>query len=184
MELEEERLKAYQYYNNLIVTAENDMATKKQQLQIQEKMIHEDKEVTDQLLLELRRRTNVAASSSSTDIRNRATIILPDRASASAAPDPTSYKVYAIQGGTPTARKAEAARTKFGTQKNETRDLDFWYKMPLGYLVDQAQAHGWRLQGEYYIQRSGAKVKQLKMTKLDWRRKIFLLLNIQDPLDP
>ncbi len=182
VELEEARLKAYQYYNNLIVTAENDMATKRQQLQIHEKMIHEDKEVTAQLLLELRRRTNVASSS---DIRNRATIILPDRASASAEPDPgpTSYQVYAIQGGTPTARKAEAARTKFGTQKNETKDIDFWYKMPLGFLADQAQAQGWRLQGEYYIQRSGAKVKQKNMTKLDWRREIFLL-NIKDPLDP
>ena len=92
--------------------------------------------------------------------------------------------MYAIQGGTPTERKAEANRTQFGTQKVFSKDLNFWYDKPLGFLVDQAQAHGWRLQDRYSTQRSGAQVLQAKMIKLDWRREIFLILNIIDPLDP
>jgi hypothetical protein len=157
VELEEEKLKAYQHYNNLIVTAENEIETRMKQLEIQKQMMAEDREVVAQT----RREMEAKKASSST------------------------AQVLTIgQGGTPTVRKAEAERTKFGTHKNETKDLEFWYKMPLGFLADQAQAHGWRLQGEYYIQRSGAKVKQKNMTKLDWRREIFLILNIDDPLDP
>eukprot|EP00972_Heterocapsa_arctica_P036975 5443216-Heterocapsa_arctica.AAC.1 len=90
-----------------------------------------------------------------------------------------------MQGGDPAARQVEAnRRASHGTKRNESRDLKFWYTMPLGYLADQAFARGWRLQGDFYIQRSGERVKQIKMTKLDWRREVFLLMNIQDPLDP
>eukprot|EP00972_Heterocapsa_arctica_P092311 13613028-Heterocapsa_arctica.AAC.1 len=70
-------------------------------------MEREDKEVIDQLLLEQQRREN----------RAQGVISLGDRASASAPPTTAPYHVYAIQGGTPTERKAQASRTQFGTQK-------------------------------------------------------------------
>eukprot|EP00972_Heterocapsa_arctica_P111878 16428638-Heterocapsa_arctica.AAC.2 len=153
-------LEAYQYDHNLIVTAQNNIETREQQLRIQEKMIREDKEVSEQLLLELQHRPEEAASSSTDPRRPPVHTILAsssgDRASASAAPRPPTYTVLAMQGGNPAARQVEATRrASHGTAKNESRDLKFWYSMPLGYIADQAGAHGWRLQSEYYTQRSG-----------------------------
>jgi hypothetical protein len=86
------------------------------------------------------------------------------------------------QGGTKT-KQNQLFRNTNATVDEET-EINYWYARPKGYLKDQAEARGWRLEGAFYTQRSGERVTYKHMTKLDWRRELFIILNIDDPLDP
>eukprot|EP00972_Heterocapsa_arctica_P034478 5076924-Heterocapsa_arctica.AAC.1 len=81
------------------------------------------------------------------------------------------------------------AASKQKTHRSTTIPLDgetapeYWYTRPKGYMKDQAEARGWRLEKKYYIQRSGDQVLFKNMTRLDWRRELFIMLDIKDPQD-
>ena len=85
------------------------------------------------------------------------------------------------QGGTKTKQNRLYRNTN--AVVDEETAIDYWYARPKGCLKDQAEARGWRPDGNLYIQRSGEKVTYKNMTRLDWRRELFIIMNIDDPLD-
>ena len=85
------------------------------------------------------------------------------------------------QGGTTIKQNKLSKNTN--ADVDEETSIEYWYSRPKGYLKDQAEARGWRTYGNPYIQRSGERVTYKKMTKLDWRRELFIMMNIDDPFD-